>query len=276
MIEIISELFGVILLSIIQGISEFVPVSSSAHLIISREVFRIGTAITDEMALSFDLAVHLGTLIAVIIYFWHDLINMVITGLQYGLKDREGRLVWLIAVAIVPAAIAGVLGEDLIENVIRGNLYIIASALAFMGIVIYLVDHYAPTTDEMTHLTFKSALIIGLFQVLALIPGFSRSGSTITGGRLMNLNRAESARFAFLMLVPVTFGAIVYKSLNWETINIVANNSLIFAVGIVVAFITGYLVIGCLLKYLKTNDFKIFMWYRLLMAGIVFIYLWLF
>ncbi len=269
------EILEVILLGIIQGISEFLPISSSAHLIIAREVFKIGTHITHDMALTFDLAAHLGTLIAVIIYFWQDLITMIKKGLKYGLKDKDGRVLWLIAIATIPAAIAGMLGEEIIENIIRGNLYIIASALAFMGIIIYLVDYYFPTSEKMTGLTLKNAFIIGIFQIFALIPGFSRSGTTITAGRLMHLERGESARFSFLMLVPITFGAIVYKSFNWETVDIVQNNSSVFIFGILSAFVVGYLVIGFLLKYLKKNDFKIFMWYRLLVAFVVFIYLFL-
>ena len=273
MIEMLIDLFGIILLSIIQGISEFLPISSSAHLIIARDVFKIGTAITEDMALSFDLAVHLGTLVAVIIYFWSDLKTMIYKGLKCGVKDKEGRVLWLIAVATIPAALAGVFFEEIIETIIRGNLYIIATALAFMGIIIYAADQYAKNDKSINDLNFKKVLFIGFLQIFALIPGFSRSGTTITAGRLLNLERGESAKFSFLMLLPITGGAIVYKSLNWETVDIVMNNSLIFIIGIIVAFITGYFVIGFLLKYLKKHDFKIFMWYRLALAAIVFAYL---
>ncbi len=273
MIEMLIDLFGIILLSIIQGISEFLPISSSAHLIIARDVFKIGTAITEDMALSFDLAVHLGTLVAVIIYFWSDLKTMIYNGLKYGVKDKDGRVLWLIAVATIPAALAGVFFEEIIETIIRGNLYIIATALAFMGIIIYAADQYAKNDKSINDLNFKKVLFIGFLQIFSLIPGFSRSGTTITAGRLLNLERGESARFSFLMLLPITGGAIVYKSFNWETVDIVMNNSLIFIVGIIVAFITGYFVIGFLLKYLKKHDFKIFMWYRLALAAIVFAYL---
>jgi len=145
--------------------------------------------------------------------------------------------------------------------------------LLLWGIIIYAADQYAKNDKSINDLNFKKVLFIGFLQIFALIPGFSRSGTTITAGRLLNLERGESAKFSFLMLLPITGGAIVYKSLNWETVDIVMNNSLIFIIGIIVAFITGYFVIGFLLKYLKKHDFKIFMWYRLALAAIVFAYL---
>ena len=268
-------MIGVILLSIIQGISEFLPISSSAHLIISREIFKIGPSITGEMALSFDLAVHLGTLIAIVVYFFKDFLQIVLKGITKGINDKVGKVFLFIVIATIPAALIGVLFEDVIENIIRDNLYVIATALAVMGIIIYLVDKKFSNEKEIENLTFKGALVIGIFQAFALIPGFSRSGTTITAGRFLKLNRESSAKFSFYLSAPITLGAILYKSLNKESIEIVSNNMSIFLVGIFVSFLTGIIVIEFLLKYLRKHDFKIFMWYRLLISAIVFAYLFL-
>ena len=266
-------MIGIILLSIIQGITEFLPISSSAHLIIAREVFRIGTTITTDMALTFDLAVHLGTLIAVVAYFFKDLLKILISGILKGIKDNDGKIFWLIIIATIPAALAGIFGEEIIEKAIRGNLYIIASALALMGIIIYLVDQKYKTDKTINQLNFKNALLIGFFQIFALIPGFSRSGTTITAGRILNLNREESAKFSFYLSIPIIFGAILYKSINKETLSIISNDLNIFIFSILISAIVGMLAIGFLLNYLKKHDFKIFMWYRLGLALIVFIFL---
>ena len=133
-------MWSVIILGFIQGIAEFLPISSSAHLIIFRDLFGIGVSIGDDIAMSFDIALHFGTLLAIGIYFFKDFINMIKKGFTKGVKDKEGKILWYIVVATIPAAIAGILFEDIIENAIRTNFIIIAIALIVMGIIIYLVD----------------------------------------------------------------------------------------------------------------------------------------
>ncbi|MDD2434797.1 MAG: undecaprenyl-diphosphatase UppP [Bacilli bacterium] len=259
----------VIILGIIQGIAEFLPISSSAHLIIFRDLFGIGRGINSNIELAFDVALHFGTLLAIGIYFFKDFINMISKGITKGPKDKEGKLFWFIVVATIPAAIAGLLFEDYIDKIIRSNYLVIALALMIMGIIIYLVDRYMKKEKNFETMTFKDAIIIGCAQVFALIPGFSRSGTTIAAGRSINLNREDAAKFSFYLSAPVVLGAVILTVLKEGTLDIIVANLSIFFVGVLVAFIAGLLCISFLLKYIKNHDFKIFMWYRIILAIIV-------
>ncbi len=259
----------VIILGIVQGIAEFLPISSSAHLIIFRDIFNIGTSIPENVTMAFDIALHLGTLLAIAVYFFKDFLNMVIKGFTKGPKDNEGKLMWMIIVATIPAAIAGVLFEEPIENIIRSNYIVIALALIIMGILIYLADKYFKQKKEVKEMTYKDALIIGCSQVFALIPGFSRSGTTIASARTRKVNREDSAKFSFYLSAPVVLGAVVLTLLKEGTIDIILANVSIFIIGILVSFIVGLLCISFLLKYLRKNDFKLFMWYRIALGIIV-------
>lgn len=261
----------VVILGIIQGIAEFLPISSSAHLIIFRDVFGIGSGISENMALCLDIALHLGTLLAIGIYFFKDFITMIKTGFTKGIKDKEGKLLWFLVIATIPAAIVGVLFEDVIENYVRSNYILIACALAFMGILIYLADRFSKQTNNLEKMTWKQAFLIGCSQVFALIPGFSRSGTTIATSRTLKMNREDAAKFSFYLSAPVVLGAVVLHLFKSETWAIIGNNIAVFVVGILVAFIAGLLCIEFLLKYLRKHDFKLFMWYRLILALIVII-----
>ena len=260
-------MLSVIILGFIQGIAEFLPISSSAHLIIFRDLFGIGSNIGNDIAMSFDIALHFGTLLAIGIYFFKDFINMINKGFTKGVRDKEGKLLWYIVIATIPAAIAGILFEDIIENAIRSNFIIIAIALIVMGIIIFLVDKYFKAKKSIEDMSLKDALIIGCSQVFALIPGFSRSGTTIAAGRCLNLKREDAAKFSFFLSAPVVLGAVVLDLK--DSIGTVFDNFAIFAVGILVSFVVGVLCIKFLMKYLKKNDFKIFMWYRLALGILV-------
>ena len=262
-------MFGVILLAIIQGIAEFLPISSSAHLIIFRDLFGIGASMGEEVALTFDIALHLGTLLAIAIYFFKDFWNMVIKGLTKGPKNQEGKLFWHIVLATIPAAIAGVLLEETIETSVRGNYILIAFALAFMGIIIYLLDRYSKSDKTIEKMNWKDALLIGCSQVFALIPGFSRSGTTIAAARGLSLNREDAAKFSFYLSAPVVLGAVVLSLLKSETWALIGANVSFFIIGILVAFISGLLCIEFLLRYIRKHDFKVFMWYRIALAIVV-------
>ncbi|MEG1596848.1 MAG: undecaprenyl-diphosphatase UppP [Bacilli bacterium] len=265
MIDIIET----IILGIVQGIGEFLPISSSAHLIIFRDVFNIGSFITANKELSFDIALHFGTLMAIGLYFFKDFINMIIKGFTKGVKDDEGKIFWYLIVATIPAAIAGLLFEDVIDKVIRGNLVVIALALMFIGILIYYVDKLAKTTKSIKTMNLKDAIFIGCSQVFALIPGFSRSGTTIMASRIRGLDKESSAKFSFFLSAPVVCGAVVLQLLDKNTISIIIGNLNLFVIGIISSFISGLLCISFLLKYLKNHDFKIFMWYRIILAIII-------
>lgn len=260
-------MWSVIILGFIQGIAEFLPISSSAHLIIFRDLFGIGSNIGNDIAMSFDIALHFGTLLAIGIYFFKDFINMIKKGLTKGIKDKEGKVFWYIVIATIPAAIAGILFEDVIENAIRTNFIIIACALIIMGIIIYLVDKYFKTKKDISDLTLKDAVLIGCSQVFALIPGFSRSGTTIAAGRCLKLKREDAAKFSFFLSAPVVLGAVILDLK--DSVGAIMDNFAIFGVGILVSFVVGILCIKFLMKYLKKHDFKIFMWYRLALGILV-------
>lgn len=261
--------FQTFLLGIIQGIAEFLPISSSAHLIIFRDLFGVGSFMGDDVTLAFDIALHLGTLLAIIIYFFKDFWNMFIKGITKGPKDNDGKILWFIIVATIPAAIAGVLFEDVIENMIRNNFILIAFCLIVMGIIIFLFDKIMKQKKSFKEMNFVDAIVIGCSQVFALVPGFSRSGTTIAAGRAMKLNREDAAKFSFYLSAPVVLGAVVLQIFKKGTIAVVTANLSIFIIGILVAFITGLLCIEFLLKYIKNHDFKLFMWYRIIIGIIV-------
>ena len=210
-------MFSVIILAIIQGIAEFLPISSSAHLIIFRDIFMIGNdVISPNLELTFDIALHFGTALAIIVFFFKDFWNMFIKGITKGVKDKDGKIMWYIIAATIPAAVVGVLFEDKIESVIRTKYWLIALALIVMGIIIYLVVHKMPRKKNIKSMSLKDALIIGVSQVFALIPGFSRSGTTIAAGRFLQLEREDAAKFSFYLSAPVVLGAVILEVVRMD------------------------------------------------------------
>lgn len=264
---------GVIILAIIQGIAEFLPISSSAHLIIFRDLFGIGAhAVTGDFALTFDIALHFGTLLAILVFFFKDFWNMLIDGFSPKKKEGNTNLLWYIVAATIPAAIVGLLLEDKIDTYIRSNYILIALALIIMGIIIYLADKYSKEDKNIKRITLSDALTIGCSQIFALIPGFSRSGTTIAMSRFLNINKEDSAKFSFYLSAPVVAGAVLISLLEKETYALIASNLTVFITGIVVSFIAGLICIKFLLKYLRNHDFKLFMWYRVILGIVVICY----
>ena len=262
-------LFEVFILGVIQGLAEFLPISSSAHLIIFRDVFGIGAGMASNLELSFDIALHLGTLLAIIVFFFKDFWEMFSKGVTKGTKDKKGKLFWYIVVATIPAAIVGVLFEDVIEDAFRSNVLLIACALALMGVLIYFVDKKSKQNKNLEKMSLKDAFLIGCSQVFALIPGFSRSGTTIACARSLQMNREDAAKFSFYLSAPVVLGAVVLQLFKKATLKAIIANLSMFIVGIGTAFVIGLLCIEFLLKYLKKHDFKVFMYYRILLAVVV-------
>ena len=260
------DFLSIIILGFVQGIAEFLPISSSAHLIIFRDLFGIGQGMDAHLALTFDLALHFGTLLAIGIYFFKDFITMISKGFTKGIKDEQGKMLWYLVVATIPAAIAGVLFEEVIENTIRKNYVVIALALAVMGVIIYFADKYSKSSNNLKKMTIKDALIIGCSQVLALIPGFSRSGTTIATGRILGINREDAAKFSFYLSAPVVCGALVLQLLKKATWTVIAANLGTFILGVLISFVVGLLCIKYLLKYLHNHNFKVFMIYRIILA----------
>lgn len=267
------DIFEILILGFIQGIAEFLPISSSAHLIIFRDIFGIGAGISSNMELTFDVALHFGTLLAIGVFFFWNFIKMIQKGFTKGVKDEDGKILWYLIAATIPAAIVGVLFEDAIENVIRSNYIVIALALAIMGIIIYLADKYSKQNKTIKKMTLKDAIIIGCSQVFALIPGFSRSGTTIATGRVLGLDRESAAKFSFFLSAPVVLGAVVLQLIKGSTWSVIVANMSTFLLGIFVSFVTGLLCIKYLLKYLQKHNFKIFMIYRVVLAIIVVLYI---
>ncbi len=263
----------IIIFAIVQGISEFLPISSSAHLIILRDILKIGNNIINkDIALTFDISLHLGTLIAIFIMFRKEFFSLIKSAIKIKEKNDNKKLFLNIIVATIPAALIGILFEDYIDNFIRQKYLIIAISLIIMGIIIYFVDITHKEIKNIYDLTFKDALIIGISQSFALIPGFSRSGTTIASSRILNIDKESSAKFSFFLSFPIILGAVVLQLLKIDYI-ILFENLWIFSLGILVSFITGIICIKAFISYLKNNNFKIFMYYRLILGIAIILYL---
>lgn len=269
------EFIQVIILGIIQGIAEFLPISSSAHLIIFRDIFGIGQFLIGEYEMSFDIALHFGTLLAILVYFFNDFLKMFKDGFTKGVKTTDGKILWYIVVATIPAAIVGILLEDKIDELVRGNYILICIALAVMGVIIYFADKMNSQDKGFKEMSFKEAILIGCAQVFALIPGFSRSGTTIAMARGLKLKREDAAKFSFFLSAPVVAGAVVIKLLKGEMLSLITYNLPAFIIGVLVSFVAGLLCIKFLLKYIKSHDYKVFMWYRLAIALITLLVLFI-
>ena len=253
-----------IILGIVQGIGEFLPISSSAHLILVP--YLLGW---EESSMAFDIALHFGTLLAVLAVFfrdWWDLFMGACQKVIHGKDSFNNRMFWYLVIATVPGALLGFLLDDLVEGVFRKQIWLIAGALAVMGVLIFLGDHWADkhykTETDFKHITLKQAALIGLSQALAIIPGFSRSGTTILTARLMGLSKSAATKFTFLLSVPIIAGASVLKITELEI-------SLEVIVGIVTSFIVGLFTIKFLLNYIKNHDFSVFAIYRVVFAIII-------
>jgi undecaprenyl-diphosphatase len=259
--------FIAVVLGIVQGIGEFLPISSSAHLILVRWFFEWDPIIKQagDIDIALDVALHVGTLVAVLIYFFKDWLGLVVCGVTTGLKTREGKMFWYLIAATIPGGVAGLLLESKVEHLFRSQPLIIAAGLAVMGIVLYVVDKNIIQRVNYEKITFKQALIIGISQALALIPGVSRSGITMTIGRMLGLTREAAAKFSFLLATPIIAGAALK-----HTPDIIHNiASPLFLVGTLTSAVVGLFCISFLLKYLQKNNFAVFAIYRLAMAVLI-------
>jgi undecaprenyl-diphosphatase len=260
-------------LGITQGLTELLPISSSGHLILVPWLANWHYLETHpDFNKTFDVALHLGTLIAVVVYFWADVVRYVSAWLrsvrQRAVETGDEHIAWWIFAATIPTAIAGAAGEDTIENNL-GQPYQIAILLAVFGVVLWLVDRL-PEERRIGELGFRRAFLVGISQILALMPGVSRSGITITTGRLARLDRDAAARFAFLLLIPIVFGAVVYKGVKHVLLNPLPAGSVgPFVVGTLAAAAVGLVAIDLLLGYLRRHDYSVFVVYRLLAAAAI-------
>ena len=256
--------FHALVLGILQGLGEFLPISSSGHLIVAP--WLLGWPV---QSLSFDVALHVGTLAAVLYAFagdWKAILGKTWQGLRRGnpLAEPEGRLLLQLALASVPAAVAGLLLEDWAETVFRSPA-LVATDMAVLGVILFFADRRADHAAEPRPVTLRDALLIGCAQALALVPGVSRSGATITMGLFLGYRRQEAARFSFLLATPITFGAALLKVPHLFDGGDLAP----ILIGMVSAAVVGFLSIRVLLAYVRTRTYRPFVIYRLVFAAVV-------
>ena len=264
-----------LVLGVVQGLTEFLPISSSGHLILVPWLgdWRVLEA-DDDFNQTFDVALHLGTLVAVTAYFRWDVVRLVAAWIGSVRKRRidaaDERIAWLVAVATVPAALVGALGEGFIVEKL-GEPWQIAILLAVFAIVLWLADR-TPAHRELRDLGLGTALAVGVAQSLALAPGVSRSGVTISAARFLGLDRDSAARFSFLLVIPTTFGAVVWEGFTGVVLgDLPAGSTGPFFVGTIAAGVSGLAAIWALLGYVRRHDYSLFVVYRLVAAAAVFL-----
>lgn len=258
-----TDFLHAIILGAVQGVSEFLPISSSAHLIL------MNWFLTEEsISIELEVALHFGTFLALLLYFrkyWFSLINSLWRRIRYSEKSYMSSTVFpALVIGSIPAAFFGLLFKDFIESFFY-NPSSILLPLAFVGIALWVSDLYAPEKKKLSSLTLRDAFFIGIFQSLALIPGVSRSGSTIIGGRLLGYNRKESVEFSFILGTPVMFGAALLHAKGIAS----HIDSPIFYFGILVSFFVGYLTIKYFLKFVSKFNFLFFAIYRLTLSFLI-------
>ncbi len=254
------DLIQAIVLGIVQGLGEFLPISSSAHLVLVPWLMGWPYA-----GLTFDVALHVGTLFAIVVFFWRDWALLLSDGLRRK-NTSEGRMFWYLVLATVPGAVAGYLLEDQAETVFRNPL-LIGIMLIIMGLILHLADSRSPSVKRLPDMGLKESIIIGISQALAILPGVSRSGITMTAGRLVGLTRETSARFSFLLATPIITGAGLKKLTEITP----ADLNISFVTGVLVSAVVGFLAIKFLLHYLTRFSYALFVWYRLVLGSLVII-----
>jgi len=261
-----------VILGVVQGITEFLPISSSGHLILMQNLFGLKKA-----SLAFDVVLHLGTLTALLLFFWRDWLKLVKAFLSslknWDLKnDMDQRLIWFLIVATIPGALFGLLLEKEVETTFR-NSFLVALMLAGLGLLLLIAERAAHKRRVLNSLNLADSIAIGLSQALALIPGVSRAGITITTGLFRGLNRDAAVRFSFLLSAPIIAGAGFSQIPKILREGNTSGEHLIFAVGFLVSAISGYLAIRYLLKYIQKHNLDVFAYYRFLLAAAVIIYI---
>ncbi|MBU1164044.1 undecaprenyl-diphosphatase UppP [Patescibacteria group bacterium] len=270
-----SNYIFAILAGVLQGLTEFLPISSSGHLVLFHEFF--GFRLADD--LFFDVALHLATLLALLLFFYKDVIDLISAFFQsfikWDLKNNiDQRLSWFLLIGTIPAAIAGYFFETQIELMFRGSI-IVAFMLIAVGLILYLFDQLSKKINDLDKLGFWGSILIGIFQVIALIPGTSRSGITIIAGLSQKLKRDAAARYSFLLSMPIVFGAGIKKVLDLNCQAMDLNQWLIILIGFVAATVTGFFTIKYFLKFLSSHSLKVFALYRIILGFVILITLYL-
>ncbi|CUA84346.1 undecaprenyl-diphosphate phosphatase [Pseudidiomarina woesei] len=256
-----------IILALIQGFTEFLPISSSAHLILPSQLLG-----WEDQGLAFDVAVHVGTLLAVMLYFRQEVGQLTVNWFASlrGKHNAHSRLAWLIIWATIPAGLAGLFGSDLVENAARSALVIATTTVVF-GLLLWFADARASQRQGIEQLTLRQAIFVGIAQALALIPGTSRSGITMTAGMMLGLTKTDAARFSFLLSIPIIIMAGGYQGLKLvQTPEPVA--WLPVLVGMVTSFVAAYVCIHVFLQVISRMGMLPFVIYRLALGALLFIW----
>ena len=275
------SLIEAVILGIIQGLTEFLPISSTGHLTLAGKFMGLISDKNPEHWTSFIAVIQLGTMLSVFVYFWKDLWNILTEFLQQNLKRRiqyskqstNSKLGWMIILGTIPIVVIGLLFKDMIEGALTKNLYVISGSLIVLAIILAGAEKTAKFKKNIEDITVLDSILIGLAQAVALIPGSSRSGTTITGGLFLGLKRDVAARFSFLLSVPAVLASGVLqlieslKYINYDlTVNLI--------VATIVSAISGYLAIDFLLKFLKKNTTFVFIYYRIALGVLILVLLY--
>lgn len=266
---LISVVYG-----IVQGITEFLPVSSSGHLVLLHRWLPLPTA--DELA--FDVALHLGTLVALLVYFWRDLRTLVVaTGSALVSRaDPHGlaRQTWYLIIGTIPVLIIGAIGAEVIEARFR-TVESVAIMLIFFGLLLIFADHAGSQERSLNQLTIKSVLVIGCAQILALIPGVSRSGITIIAGLAEGLKREQAARWSFLLAIPALVAAGAKKTLDLIQVGgIAADDQLVFTLGFISSAVVGFFAVAFLMRLVQQRRLAVFGYYRIALGLLLLLGWW--
>lgn len=267
----IIEILKAVILGIVQGITEWLPISSTGHMILVDEFMKLN--MTDAFIEMFLVVIQFGSILAVVYLYWKKLVPFTLTKKPAWKKDTL--LLWLkIAVACIPAVIVGFLINDYIDALFY-NWQTVSAALIVYGILFIYIEYWnkkrTPTTRDLSQISFKTALSIGAFQVLALIPGTSRSGATILGAILIGTSRTVAAEFTFFLAIPVMAGASLLKLVKFG-FHFTSAEAVILLTGMIGSFFVSMIAIKFLMSYIKKHDFKIFGWYRIVLGLIVIAY----
>jgi undecaprenyl-diphosphatase len=274
-------LYQAVVLGIVQGLTEFVPISSSAHLIIVPWLVH-----WNDPGLIFDVALHLGTLTALVWFFWEDWVRLISAGVRSIIEwkigdDTDRRLAWFLVIGTIPGVIAGLLAENAIERMFHqpntphtlGAMVAMAAIIALLGLGLFIAERTARHVRRLEQISLRDTLLIGISQAAAIFPGVSRSGATITSGLAIGLRRETAARFSFLLAAPIILGAGVKSLLDvpgeLATGMMTSSDLLMLAVGFLAAAVSGYLSIKFLLRFLQTHSTDVFVYYRWVLAVLV-------
>ncbi len=258
------------ILGIIEGLTEFIPVSSTAHMLIVQRIFNIAS---DNGMFAFLVLVQLGPLVALLFYFWKDYWNLIKGFFARPFSTPMNRMAWYVIIATIPALVAGFLLRDVVQNLFKNPLLEAVIRLSTAAILLFLAEWFGRRKRNLDSITWLDSLVVGLFQVLAVFPGASRSGSTIPGGMLRNFDRPSATRFAFLMAAPVMLAAGGYESLSVMKMHILHTILGPLVIGFIVAGIIGWLSIRWLINYVGKHSLYLFSIYCAVVAAVCAVFL---